>query len=162
MTCHQQQIFTLLSETGVNCLRLSNHSYVSSKNQIELTLCACKWESCSHTRPQCWLSRAWRLLFLSVMRISYYEVRFKGLSTNFKVEILQKGSYSNYNKQKCVTVQQNLTHDATEVTCMASLKINVKSAEYSLRFPHFPFLVLIVACRCSFMENSTNETPLSA
>lgn len=41
------------------------------------------------------------------------------------------------NKQ---TVRQNLTHDATVVTCMASTKIHFNSAEYSLRFPHFPFL----------------------
>lgn len=39
----------------------------------------------------------------------------------------------------CVTVRQSLTHDATPITCVASLEIHFNSAEYSLRFPHFPF-----------------------
>lgn len=52
-----------------------------------------------------------------------------------------------------VILRQNLTN-AAKFTCVASQKINVRSAEYSLRFPYFPFSVLIVACRCSFIENS--------
>lgn len=37
-------------------------------------------------------------------------------------------------------VKGKLPHDASQVTCVASLKIHFNSAEYSLRFPHFPFL----------------------
>lgn len=78
MTCHQQQIFTLLP-----------------KNQGELPavfkLSVCKLQESDRVDVMCVQMRELLTYFLSVMRISCYEVRFEGLSTNFKAEILQKG-----------------------------------------------------------------------
>lgn len=37
------------------------------------------------------------------------------------------------------TVLQWVWHDAAQITCVAPLEIHFNSAEYSLRFPHFPF-----------------------
>ncbi len=76
MTCHQQQIFTLLPATGVNCLRLSNQPLcsVQASDQVDV-MCVQMREllTYSTSAPP---FRGRRLLFLSVMRISCYEVRF--------------------------------------------------------------------------------------
>lgn len=45
-------------KTAVSCLWLSNSLHIWSRCRMKLTLCPSKWESCSNTQPQCWLSGA--------------------------------------------------------------------------------------------------------
>ena len=58
-------------------------------------------------------------------------------------------------KAECIIVF--IWRAAAQVTCLPSLEMHSNSAEYRLRFPHFPFLVLITVRRCCFIENSKNE-----
>ena len=51
----------------------------------------CSLQESDRVDVMCVQMRELLAYFRSVMRISYYEVRFKGLSMNFKAEILQKG-----------------------------------------------------------------------
>lgn len=96
MTCHQQQIFTLLSETGgeLPVAFRPTVRWAQASDRIDV-ICVQMRESLAYSTSTL-AFRSMKLLFLSLMRISCYEVRFYGLCTNFKVGPLHMGLCSKY------------------------------------------------------------------
>lgn len=94
--------FSLCSQKpGVNCLWLSVRPTVcrvQASDRIDV-ICVQMRESLAYSTSALAFS-SMKLLFLSVMRISCYEVRFYGLCTNFKVGPLHMGLCSKYHEKQ--------------------------------------------------------------